>query len=398
MMKENEIEFHDIASVFPMMKEKDLANLASDIKKNGLQNKIILYENKILDGRNRYKACLMAGVTPKLEEYKGDNPVEYNISVNLQRRHLTKSMKAVSASRKANMSHGGDRPSKKDSNFDCAQMPFATSKAEAAERFDVSERMIGIVRTIERDAPELISKIEYEDMTVTAAAKEIKQRKKRQADAEAVKATEIQPIIHKIDCFMFNPGKVDLLLTDPPYSTDVDDISLFAPKVIDLLKYVKPTGRAYIFIGSYPDELTAYLNSPPPAHMKLSQVLVWAYRNTLGPSPKHLYKNNWQAILYFTGNESQSLDCPVLNELFSVQDINAPDGRLGDRFHSWQKPTEISDRFIRHATKSGDIVYDPFACTGTFLISASLLGRKGIGCEISQANIDIAKSRGVNCE
>jgi hypothetical protein len=392
-MKENEIEFHDIASVFPMMKEKDLANLASDIKKNGLQNKIILYENKILDGRNRYKACLMAGVPIEFDKYQDNNPITYVISVNAHRRHLNQSMRAVAASRVANMRQG-ERTDLEPS----VDVRNVTSQAEAAKELDVSERMIQTVKAIERDAPEMIKNIEDGDITVTAAAKEIKHRKKKKADAESVKVSEIQSILHKVDCFMFNPGKVDLLLTDPPYSTDVDDISLFAPKVIDLLKYVKPTGRAYIFIGSYPDELTAYLNSPPPAHMKLSQVLVWTYRNTLGPSPKHLYKNNWQAILYFTGNESQSLDCPVLNELFSVQDINAPDGRLGDRFHSWQKPTEISDRFIRHATKSGDIVYDPFACTGTFLISASLLGRKGIGCEISQANIDIAKSRGVNCE
>jgi hypothetical protein len=393
-MKENEIEFHDIASVFPMMPEKDLSNLVSDIKKNGLQNKIILYESKILDGRNRYRACIIAGVNPEFCEYNGSDPVRYNISLNLIRRHLNQSQRSVVASKIAiTKEHGGDRRSDQVAN-----MQHEITVSEAAKIFNVSERMIRTVKEIEQNSPEFIRNIEDGDITVTAAAKEIKHRKKKKADAESVKVSEIQSILHKTDCFKFDPGYVDLLLTDPPYSTDVDDISEFAPKVIDLLKYVKPTGRAYIFIGSYPNELTAYLNTSPPTHMKLSQILVWTYRNTLGPSPKHLYKNNWQAILYFIGNKAASLDCPVLKELFSVQDINAPDGRLGDRFHSWQKPTEISDRFIRHATKSGDIVYDPFACTGTFLISASLLGRKGIGCEISQANIDIAKSRGVNCE
>jgi len=227
------------------------------------------------------------------------------------------------------------------------------------------------------------------------AKKKHKQKEKESEKAKEVRTAEIKPELYQADAFSFDPGEVDLLLTDPPYSTDVENIKDFAPKVIELLGYVKPTGRAYIFIGSYPEELTAYLNAPSPNHMKLSQVLVWTYRNTLGPSPKQLYKNNWQAILYYIGIDAPPLDCPVLNELFSVQDINAPDGRLGDRYHSWQKPLEIADRFIRHSTKVGDIVYDPFACTGTFLISAAKLGRRGIGCEISEDVLAIAKSRGI---
>lgn len=204
----------------------------------------------------------------------------------------------------------------------------------------------------------------------------------------------IQPILYQKDCFSHDPGQVDLLLTDPPYSTDVEDIFTFAPRVIDLLKYVKPTGRAYICIGAYPNELAAYLGAPIPKHISLKQILVWTYRNTLGPAPKDLYKTNWQAILYFVGNEAGELDCPILNELFSVQDINAPDGRLGNRFHQWQKPIELSDRFVRHATKPNDTVYDPFCCTGTFLLSAAYLGRVAIGCEINQEAIDIAIDRG----
>jgi len=222
-----------------------------------------------------------------------------------------------------------------------------------------------------------------------------RQKEKEAGKAAEIKAAEIKPLLYKTDGFLFDPGPVDLLLTDPPYSTDIDDIKAFAPKVLDLLKYVKQTGRAYIFIGSYPEELAAYLNVPIAGYMKLNQILVWTYRNTLGPSPKNIYKNNWQAILYFTGIDAPPLNCPVLTELFSVQDINAPDGRLGNRYHVWQKPIEIADRFIRHATNAGGIVYDPFAGTGTFLISAAALGRKAIGCEIDQTAISIAESRGI---
>ena len=85
----------------------------------------------------------------------------------------------------------------------------------------------------------------------------------------------------------------------------------------------------------------------------------------------------------------------MTSEQWAVQEINAPDGRQGDRYHAWQKPLEIAERFIRHTTKAGDKVYDPFACTGTFLIAAAKLGRRGVGIEISTENAAIAEKRGV---
>jgi DNA modification methylase len=83
-----------------------------------------------------------------------------------------------------------------------------------------------------------------------------------------------------------------------------------------------------------------------------------------------------------------------MNEQFSVQDISAPDGRHFNRYHEWQKPDEIAERFIRHATREGDKVIDPFCCTGTFILAASKLGREGFGCDISEENLEIAKERG----
>lgn len=190
-------------------------------------------------------------------------------------------------------------------------------------------------------------------------------------------------------------NKCDLLLTDPPYSTDVDDIDAFVDSwLYKALEGVKDTGFAYIFIGAYPDEMRAYLAAKTPPHIKLEQVLVWTYKNTLGQNPKDRYKQNWQACLFYRGINAPALDCPLTNEQWAVQEINAPDGRQGDRYHAWQKPMEIAERFIRHSTKPGAVVFDPFACTGTFLLAAAKLGRKGIGFEINPDNAKIAFERG----
>jgi hypothetical protein len=210
----------------------------------------------------------------------------------------------------------------------------------------------------------------------------------------------VEPSVASVVCARWQdwlPGQpdCDLLLTDPPYSTDVNDIDVFAREWLPVaLAKVKPTGRAYVCIGAYQRELVAYLTSPRPGHLIAPEVLVWTYRNTLGPTPGHGYKLNWQAILYFCGVDAPPLDCPKMTERFSVQDINAPDGRQHDRWHAWQKPDELCERFVRHASQPGDLVLDPFAGTGSFLLAAASLGRRALGCDESADMVKIAGQRG----
>jgi len=89
------MEAHNYADIFPMMTSKEYNELKRDIKENGQMDDIITYEGKILDGRNRFKAITELGIKPNLSEYEGDNPLQYVMSTNLKRRHLTDSQKAI---------------------------------------------------------------------------------------------------------------------------------------------------------------------------------------------------------------------------------------------------------------------------------------------------------------
>jgi hypothetical protein len=83
------LEPHPIASMFPALSDGELAELAEDIRKNGLIQPITLFEGMVLDGRNRLKACGMVGVAARFEVYLGDDAQAFCISRNLARRHLT---------------------------------------------------------------------------------------------------------------------------------------------------------------------------------------------------------------------------------------------------------------------------------------------------------------------
>jgi 16S rRNA G966 N2-methylase RsmD len=220
--------------------------------------------------------------------------------------------------------------------------------------------------------------------------------------AAQAKARPNKALIHKADALDFlkklAPQSIDLITTDPPYMTDVPDIYAFAKSWVPLaLSRLKPTGRAYICTGSYPKELNAYLNVLLAQEDFITDdELVWEYKNTIGPSPSHNYKRNWQVVFHIRGPEAPPLNCPVMTEQFSVWEINAPDGRLGDRYHAWQKPDELCERIIRHASKEGDLVVDCFAGTGSFLLAAAKLGRQAVGCEIDDEVLAIARERG--CE
>ena len=92
-----EYAYHDIANMFPMLSDEELQAQADDIKQNGLIHPILLFEDKILDGRNRYEACKIAGVEPRFAEFEGtlSEALERVWSENVHRRQLTSSQRAA---------------------------------------------------------------------------------------------------------------------------------------------------------------------------------------------------------------------------------------------------------------------------------------------------------------
>ena len=100
------MKFHEYANIYRMLPETELAKLAQDIREKGQFLPITSYEGQILDGRNRYKACEIAGVDPRIEDYTGDDPLGLVASLNDHRRHDSENERAMVGARMANLKRG----------------------------------------------------------------------------------------------------------------------------------------------------------------------------------------------------------------------------------------------------------------------------------------------------
>ena len=88
-----QLEFHPLAQEYDLLSGDDFAELCESIQQNGLDEDgvIVLLDGKILDGRNRYLACIKAGVKPRFRDFDpkrdGKDPAEFVRRRNDARRH-----------------------------------------------------------------------------------------------------------------------------------------------------------------------------------------------------------------------------------------------------------------------------------------------------------------------
>jgi DNA modification methylase len=65
----------------------------------------------------------------------------------------------------------------------------------------------------------------------------------------------------------------------------------------------------------------------------------------------------------------------------------------GERFHKQQSPIALLLRIILSSSQVGDVVFDPFAGTGTTLVTANQVKRRSIGIEIDPKNAKMIRKR-----
>lgn len=165
---------HPYAALFPLIDGAAFDELVADIGAQGLRERIVLLDGQVLDGRNRYRAAVEAGlfdaVPPRRalklwfreydREVEGD-PLAFVLSHNLHRRHLSTSQRALIGAEIAGLRRG--RPGENPPNG-------GIDVSEAAERLAVAERSIERARVVrDHGVPELTEAVRQGDVPVGLA-------------------------------------------------------------------------------------------------------------------------------------------------------------------------------------------------------------------------------------
>ncbi len=240
--------------------------------------------------------------------------------------------------------------------------------------------------------------------------------------------------IYLQDCITFmqdlEAESVDLIIADPPYNLkkDFGNKSDHWETVQEWLKWskewidesvrlLKPNGNLFIYgIHHYLCYIQCHLYEK---NMRYRRQIIWHYEN--GFSGYKTLNAFYEPLLWFSKTDEFTFH--EIREPYKSQErlknkitkngkvwTPNPEGRLagdvwcfptlaGKRFenekvnHPTQKPIGLCDRIVKHFSNPDDIVFIPFAGSGSECVSSINNKRKFLATEINTSYIDIANDR-----
>jgi len=388
------MDYHEIASIFPLLTGADYTALVDDIKENGLIEPIWTHENKIVDGRNRYRACLDTSTEPRFRSWNGKGSlVSFVLSLNLRRRHLSKGQRAVAAL-DALPFYEGEAKERQGTRTDItAKLPESDTgeaREHAAKDFDVSARYISDAKKLSEEAPDLIEQVKNDkDFTLSEAKKEHKKRVGEQQEQENIKryeTTETKSVIQVADIKTATleslglASGADAIITDPPYPRE------FLPLFGELARFagdtLKDGGSLLVMSGeSHLPEVYQLLVSDKRLRYQWTMCYM-----TPGPATQlrgRPIASNWKPIIWLTKGKYSGAR---INDVFEnpTQD---------KRFHHWGQGEVGMSQIIERMTNKGDIVIDPFLGGGTTGVCCVHLERMFYGFDIDIEAVKMARAR-----
>ncbi|MEU8275710.1 DUF5131 family protein [Microbispora bryophytorum] len=210
MAKLGPYEVHPFADAFPLIDGEEFNELVDDIKRQGQRQPIVLNHDKtvLIDGRNRYRACMAAGVDPVFEvlpeRYTESMILDYIVSTNIERRHLNAGQKALvaleyekacaAAAKDAQREAGRQTAEKVNAQVTGLTVPAdlrepspgpsspvlprreREATTRAAKLVGASGRAVQQAKALERDAPDLAEKVRSGQVALDAADRQRRQR------------------------------------------------------------------------------------------------------------------------------------------------------------------------------------------------------------------------------
>jgi ParB-like chromosome segregation protein Spo0J len=385
-----------------MLADDELRALADDIRTHGLIESVWLYDDPergtvLLDGRNRVRACELAGVAVLTRTYIGDDPISFSISQNVQRRHLTTGQKAAvahdalplfeaEAKRRSLANLRQNAPDCADLHSRDGDKPKAKRSADrAAKSTGTSGRAVGQYKRIAEQAPELAERVKAGTMALDRAERVIRDREAEQKRIEhAQREAVAQPQVARIDIrhgdfreVLADLANVDAIITDPPYPAE------FLPLLADLAEWADRVlardGVLAVLIGqTHLPEVFRLLSGHRPYRWTAAYMTPG---NGYVSHPRKV-QSNWKPLLIYGGGP----------RFADVVRSEGEDAAAKDN-HKWGQDYGAFHQIIERLTERGQTVVDPFMGSGTTLLAAHALGRHAIGADVDEDSVRSARCR-----
>jgi len=389
------MEFHEVANIFPMMQADEFAALVDDIQRNGQLEPIWIHDGQIIDGRNRYNACVELGKIPITREWTGGGSlVEFVVSLNLHRRHLTTSQAGmVSLSVEELLAvEAKERQARKPVDSVRANLPEQKTerpRETAAKMTGVSPRTVQNAKKIAKESPALAEQVMSGELTIHKAMKKIKADKKAERKAEKAERKAYEPQkTNLLDLCEFHhcgvadlhkfvePNSIDHIITDPPYPKE------FLPVYYDLGKFaayaLKDGGSLIAMVGqSYLMDIMQMF----AAHLNYQWAVAYT---TPGGQAAQMWDRKvntfWKPVLWFVKGEYTG---------DWIGDVAKSAVNNNDKSHHYwgQSESGMAD-LIERFTYPEQTICDPFIGGGTTAYVGAEMNRRVIGCDIDKGCID----------
>lgn len=179
-------ELHPLCTLFPRVTGAEYDALVADIRANGLRQPIVLHNNMILDGGNRYRACLDAGVQPHFEHYEGESIVAFVLSANLHRRHLSAGQQAAIVASAQDWATAQTVGKPKSGN-----VAGLDRIADRAAQSGASERTQRMADKVAKASPDLAKQVAHGEISLPKAVAQVEKKPAKVAPPE--------PVNHELD-------------------------------------------------------------------------------------------------------------------------------------------------------------------------------------------------------
>jgi DNA modification methylase len=443
------MDWHPIACIFPMLADSELADLAADIGQHGQRESIVLFEGKVLDGRNRWMACAQAGVAPKTRDFTGDRSqaLAYVWSLNATRRDLKPGQKAAAnaerekldseyAAELERMRPKKGRPVKEQIIVPLPKHERATDH-KIAESIGTNRTYVNDARKIHEARPDLHEKVKAGTLTIPQAKTEIRRDEKRKELEEKAKEAQQQlsedepswtlinqDVLCGLDSVVEHHGPARLIFADPPYNIGVHygdhhDDSMGDAEFVDwCLQWTRRAcdcltddGSLWLMIN---DEYAAdFVTNARDCGLTMRAWIKWY--ETFGVNCSNNFNRTSRHILYFVmdpdnfvfnetevlrpsdrqtkyGDSRAQSSGKILDDVWTIPRVTGTSKERIPDFPT-QLPVDLVSLIVRCASEPGDLIVDPFNGSGTTGVAALQSGRKYIGIDASEKFIDLADKR-----